>query len=105
MRESCLPMRKRWVPVALAATVVAAALIIFAVLRRQAPPEAARLLPDADGILYIDVSLLRHLGVFAHAAKTVEDPAYDDFLRSTDFHFERDLDEAAFALHAPPAGE
>ncbi len=95
-------MRRRWVPVLLAAAVVAAALMIFAVLRRSAPPEAARLLPAADGVLYIDVSLLRRLGVFSHTSDKPTGTEYDSFLNQTDFHFERDLDEAAFALHAQP---
>jgi hypothetical protein len=98
-------MRRRLLPVVLAVAVVATALVLFIVLRRKGPPEAARLLPDADGVVYIDVELLRKLGVFSRVGQAPEDPAYQDFLRSTDFHFERDLDEAAFALHAPAPPE
>lgn len=95
-------MRRRLVPVIVVVAVVAAALIIFIVLRRLGPPEAARLLPEADGVVYVDVSLLRHLGVFASVSGAPEEPEYADFVRATGFHFERDLDEAAFALHAAP---
>jgi len=98
-------MRRRLLPVVLAVVLIAAALVLFLVLRRKGPPEAARLLPDADGVVYIDVGLLRKLGVFSRVGQAPEDAAYQDFLRSTNFHFERDLDEAAFALHAPAPPE
>lgn len=67
-------------------------------LRKIAPPEAARLLPESDGIVYINLRPLR-------AATHFEDhpvehsPEYQRFIDATGIQFERDLDEAAFALH------
>ncbi len=46
--------------------IVAAVLVLLAVavfLRSKAPPEAARLLPESDGIIYID---LRPIRAFLH---------------------------------------
>jgi hypothetical protein len=67
-------------------------------LRKNAPPEAARLLPESDGIVYIDVAPLRAATRFdAHPVK--HDPEYQHFVDATGIEFERDLSEAAFALH------
>ncbi len=44
--------------------IVAAVLLLLAVavfLRSKAPPEAARLLPESDGIVYIDLRPIRTL--------------------------------------------
>ncbi|MGB6134159.1 MAG: hypothetical protein WCC14_19055 [Acidobacteriaceae bacterium] len=67
-------------------------------LRKIAPPEAARLLPESDGIVYINLRPIR-------AATHFEDhpvqhsPEYQRFIDATGIQFERDLDDAAFALH------
>lgn len=81
--------------------VVAAVLLLMAVaifLRSKAPPEAARLLPEADGILYVD---LRPVRAFFH--KDLKPPSYapeyQQFIDATGINWERDLDQAAVALH------
>jgi len=81
--------------------IVAAVLVMLAVaifLRSKAPPEAARLLPESDGILYIH---LRPLRGFLH--KETRPPErvqeYQQFVDATGVDWERDLDEAAIALH------
>ena len=68
-------------------------------LRRGREPEAVRLLPEADAVVYFDVKSLRAIGAFASESVTRE-PEYEEFVRATGFQFERDLDAAAFALHA-----
>jgi hypothetical protein len=84
--------------------IVAAVLVLLAVavfLRSKAPPEAARLLPESDGIIYID---LRPFRAFFH--KDLKPPRrvpeYQEFVDSTGIDWERDLDQAAIALHRMP---
>ncbi len=78
---------------------------LAAYLRRKAPPEAARLLPESDCILYFN---LRPLRAYTHFDRNQipRDPQYQAFIDATGFEFERDLDEAAFGLHrmANPLG-
>jgi hypothetical protein len=83
----------------LAAVLVFLAVAIF--LRSKAPPEAARLLPESDGILYVN---LKPLHSFAH--KSLKPPSrvpeYQQFVDAVGFDWEQDLDEAAIALHRMP---
>lgn len=74
---------------------------LAAYLRRKAPPEVARLLPESDCILYFN---LRPLRPYTHFDRNqVEhDPQYQAFINATGFEFERDLDEVAFAIHRQP---
>lgn len=81
--------------------VVAAVLIFLAVaifLRSKAPPEAARLLPESDGIIYVNLKPVR---TFFH--KDLKPPVraaeYQQFIDAIGIDPERDLDEAAIALH------
>jgi hypothetical protein len=78
-----------------------AALAVVALywLHRAHAPESVRLLPDADAYVYFDVQTLRTLGAFPNTPVSRE-PEYEDFVRQTGFQFERDLDEAAFAIHS-----
>lgn len=69
-------------------------------LRRARAPEAVRLLPAAAAVVYIDVKNLRRLGAFPGEATVSREPEYEQFVRETGFQFERDLEEAAFAVHA-----
>lgn len=84
--------------------VVAAILVILGVavfLRSKAPPEAARLLPESDGILYVN---FRPVRAFLHKGmkppKRV--PDYQQFVDATGIDWWRDLDQAAIALHRMP---
>jgi hypothetical protein len=92
---------RRRVPVLLAVLVVAAAVFAAVQLRRRAPPEAARLLPGADGFFYVNLKWLRTLKAFGQLPPVPHDPDYEQFIQETGFQFERDLDEAAFAIHYP----
>ena len=97
-----LPVRlKRRIPVLLAVLLVAAALVAVVQLRRRAPPEAARLLPGADGFFYVNLKWLRTLKAIGQLPPVPHDADYERFLQETGFQFERDLDEAAFAVHYP----
>lgn len=81
--------------------IVTAVLLLLAAaiyLRKVAPPEAARLLPESDGIVYIDMRPLRAATHFDQHPVT-HSPEYQRFIGATGIVFERDLDEAAFALH------
>ncbi len=84
--------------------VVAGVLLLLAVavfLRSKAPPEAARLLPESDGILYINLKPIR---VFLHKSLRSPDrvPDYQQFVNATGIDWERDLDKVAIALHRMP---
>ncbi len=92
---------KRKLPILLAVLLVAAAVVAVVQLRRRAPPEAARLLPGADGFFYVNLKWLRTLKAIGHLPPVPHDPDYERFLEETGFQFERDLDEAAFAVHYP----
>ena len=74
-------------------------------LRKKAPPEAARLLPESDGIVYFNLRPLRAATHFDQHP-VYHDPDYQHFIDETGIRPERDLDEAAFALHrmADPKG-
>jgi len=81
--------------------IVAAVLLLLAVavfLRSKAPPEAARLLPESDGILYINLKPMR---VLAHKGFNPPKPVpeYQQFIDATGIDWEQDLDQAAIALH------
>jgi hypothetical protein len=92
---------KRRLPIFLAVLLVAAALAAAVQLRRRAPPEPARLLPGADGFLYVNLKWLRALKAIGELPAVPHDPEYEQFIQETGFQFERDLDEAAFAVHYP----
>jgi len=84
--------------------IVAAVLVLLAVavfLRSKAPPEAARLLPESDGIVYIDLRPIRSL--FSKQLKPPNRvPEYQQFIDAIGIDPERDLDQVAIALHRMP---
>jgi hypothetical protein len=80
--------------VALAGAIVAAVL-----LRKHAPPDAVRLLPDSDAVLYVNLEPIRLLTGMGKKPTSERDPEYQQFVNETGFDFERDLDRAAFAIH------
>jgi hypothetical protein len=88
--------RTLWI---LAAVLVFLAVAIF--LRSKAPPEAARLLPESEGILYFNLKPVR---AFLH--KDLKPPQrvpdYQHFVDATGIDWERDLDQVAIALHRMP---
>src|SRR5579871_2795007 len=96
-------MSKRKLPIAIAVLLIAAVIALAIFVRRHAPPEPARLLPEADAYFYVNLTLPRAAGVFSRLPAVQHEAEYEDFVKQTGFQFERDLDEAAFAVHAVPA--
>jgi hypothetical protein len=94
-----LVMRRRKLLIALLVVAGALAIAVAVWLRGRAAPEPARLLPEADGFVYINLKPLRQFGVLGKGP-VAREPEYEQFVRETGFQFERDLDEAAFAIHA-----
>jgi hypothetical protein len=80
---------------------VAAAVTLAVQLRKDAPPEPARLLPGADAFFYLNLKSARRANSGKDLPAVSHDPEYERFIRETGFQFERDLDEAAFAVHYP----
>jgi hypothetical protein len=74
------------------------ALVVVLVLRKAAPPEAARLLPESDAIVYANLKPLRTVTRFDRTQVT-RSPDYQHFIDATGIVPERDLDSVAFALH------
>src|ERR1700688_8091 len=92
---------RRTLPIVLAVVVVAAAVTLAVQLRKHAPPEPARLLPGADSFFYLDLGRARRANSGKELPTVSHEPEYERFIRETGFQFERDLDEAAFAIHYP----
>jgi hypothetical protein len=74
------------------------ALAVILVLRKTAPPEAARLLPESDAIVYANLKPLR-LATHFDRTPVTRSPDYQHFVDATGIVPERDLDSVAFALH------
>ena len=84
--------------------VVAAILAVLALavfLRSKAPPEAARLLPEADGVIYVNLRPV-HAFFKKDLKAPARDPDYQAFVDASGVDWEHDLDEAAVALHRMP---
>ena len=91
-------MRKRTRYSLLLMLALVSALVVALILRKTAPPEAARLLPESDAILYAN---LRPLRAATHFDRTPikRSPEFSHFIDATGIVPERDLDSVAFALH------
>lgn len=79
-----------------------AALAIALFLKKEAPPEAARLLPESDAILYVNLKPIRSATHFDREwskRPVTQSPEYKRFIEATGIVAERDLDAVAFALH------
>ncbi|HEY4355163.1 MAG TPA: hypothetical protein VGN16_05415 [Acidobacteriaceae bacterium] len=94
-------MRRRNRSTLLVALVLVIALAVVVILRQKSPPEAARLLPESDAILYMQFKTLRAVTHF-DASPVKRSPDFQKFIDATGIVPERDLDEAAFALHRMP---
>jgi len=92
--------RTRRTLLVVAAVLVLLALAIF--LRSKAPPEAARLLPESDGIIYINFKPVRTFTHFKDLKQPQRVPDYQQFVEATGIDWERDLDQVAVALHRMP---
>src|ERR1700757_4877160 len=92
---------RRPLPIVLLFVLVAAAVILAVQLRKQAPPEAARLLPGADAFLYANFGWVRKTNSGKPFFPVSHDPEYERFIQETGFDYERDLESVAFAVHYP----
>lgn len=92
---------RRTLPIVLAVVIVAAALTLAVQLRKQAPPECARLLPAADAFLYANLGWARKTNSEKSLLPVPHDVEYERFIQETGFDYERDLDAVAFAVHYP----
>lgn len=92
---------RRGLPIFLGFVIFLAAVALVVTLRKHAPPEAARLLPGADGFFYINLKWIRTFSSSSQIPRVFGGPEYEQLVKGTGFEFERDLDEAAFAVHYP----
>jgi hypothetical protein len=92
-------MRKRTRFTLLAVFVLFCALALAAYLRFKAPPEVARLLPESDAIVYLNLRPIRSATHFDRNPLP-RSQSYQRFIDATGIDFERDLDQVAFALHS-----
>ena len=79
--------------------VIAGSIVAALLLRKRAAPDAVRLLPASDAVLYINLEPIRLLTDLGKNPPKNRDPQYEEFVRETGFEFERDLDKAALAIH------
>lgn len=91
---------RRTLPIVLAVVIVGAAVTLTVELRKNAPPEAARLLPGADAFLYANFNWVRKLSS-KPLSPVFHDPEYERFIQETGIEFERDVEAVAFAVHYP----
>ena len=94
-------LRRRTLIPFLIALAVLAALGVALFLRAKSPPEAARLLPESDAIIYVHLKTLRAATHF-DATPVQRSPDFQHFIDATGIVPERDIDQVAFALHRMP---
>ena len=81
--------------------VVLAAALSLVLWTSHRPPRVARVLPEADAILYADLKPARLATHFDRSAPA-RSPEFQAFVDATGIVPERDLDEVAFALTKRP---
>jgi len=91
--------RRRNLWIAFAVILVLGAIVAALLLRQRAAPDAVRLLPNADAILYVNLEPVRLLTDLGKKPPGDREPQYEEFVRQTGFEFERDLNRAALAIH------
>jgi hypothetical protein len=92
---------RRRLPILLGVLIVVAVLAFIVFLRKHAPPEPARLLPGADAFLYMNLQWAHRVGYLTQLPAVSRDAEYEKFVQDTGIEFERDLEQAAFAVHYP----
>jgi hypothetical protein len=98
-RSSKIKPRTRFLLIAAAFLIVLAALGLYA--NKFSAPRAARLLPESDGIVFVDLAPIR-LATHLDTKPVPHSPEYQQFIDATGIVFERDLNSVAFALHKMP---
>jgi hypothetical protein len=101
--------RRKWIILGSVVAAAVAAITLLLYLRSGGAPQAARLLPESDAVIYVDLSLVRFAQRFGSEQFVLSnEPEYQEFVRETGFRPERDLESAALAVHnviapsAPP---
>ncbi|HKR29413.1 MAG TPA: hypothetical protein VJT08_03000 [Terriglobales bacterium] len=92
--------RRRNLAIGITVLVLVGLLASAVLVRLRAAPEAVRLLPECDGVLYANLKPVR---TFTNLGQKPSnwDPDYRTFVEQTGFQLERDMDQAALAIHAP----
>src|SRR5258707_2134241 len=67
---------RRRLPIPLAVLLIVAAVALIVTLRKHAPPEAARLLPGADGFFYINLEWIRKFNATGQLPPVSREPEY-----------------------------
>jgi hypothetical protein len=99
-----------------AATTIAAGLLLYGTFRRSATAHASpapellsALPPGAPTLVYLDLATMRASSFYQHRADkgpiAVPNQDYADFVRSTGFDFEKDLDRVVFASWPAASGK
>jgi hypothetical protein len=70
----------------------------FVLFHKQSAPRAVRLLPESDGLVYVNLAAVREATQFDRKPLT-PDPEYQAFVAGSGVQLEHDLDQAAFAVH------
>src|SRR5271157_3043518 len=91
--------RRRNLWIALSVLLVLGAIALAVFLRKRAAPDAVRLLPNADAVLYVNLEPVRLLTDLGKKPPKDREPEYEEFVQQTGFEFERDLNRAALAIH------
>jgi len=95
---------RRFRLIILAVLFVVAMIAVVVQLRKAAPPEAARLLPGADAFVYVNLQWARRASLLTGLPQVQRTAQYQQFIDETGVDFERDLEQAAFAVHYPVSG-
>src|SRR5438445_13721146 len=90
---------RRRLPILLAVVLVAAAVALLVFLRKHAPPESARLLPGADGFVYVNLRWIRRANIGGQLRAVSHDPEDQQFIVAPGLQFALDLDVPAFVIH------
>jgi hypothetical protein len=96
---------RRFRLIALTVLLVVATITVVVELRKAAPPEAARLLPGADAFVYVNLQWARRATILTGLPQVTRTAEYERFIQETGIDFERDLEQAAFAVHYPDASQ
>src|SRR5882757_3937697 len=88
----------------LSVLLVVAIVTVVVQLRKIAPPEAARLLPGADAFVYADLQWARRATILTGLPQVKRSPEYEQFVQDSGVDFERDVEQAALAVHYRTAG-
>ena len=93
-------MRKRTVLTLVAVLAIVCVLAAAIDIWQKAPPQVARLLPESDAILYVNLKPLRAATHFDR--NPISPRSFQPFIDATGILPERDLDAVALALHHLP---